>query len=130
MSSNSNPGNPSADNETPSSVPQTTPPRIGYGHPEFQFVQHVMELQKSITRLESILEHVQKTVDGTQSKVASFEKIMYAAGVVLAVALVVGGWMVNTAKDVALMYVQTTLENQTTTENKSAQPATPKNKHQ
>lgn len=98
--------------EAPATVPQTTPPGIGYGHPEYSFIQISMELQKSVTRMETILEEVRKTTDDTKAKVSRFEKIIYAAGVLLLVALAIGGWMLNTAKDFAMTYYKASIEAQ------------------
>lgn len=53
----------------PASVPQTTPTKIGYGHPEYQFVQAIMEMQKSLGEVNASLATLNKTVDSTKSKV-------------------------------------------------------------
>lgn len=98
------------DDETPESAPQTPPPRIGLGHPEYHFVQSVMELQKSVTKLETTLEHVNRSVDETKGKVSRFERIMYAAGVLLVIAIAVGGWVANALKDFALAYYKSAIE--------------------
>jgi hypothetical protein len=103
--------NPTPD-EAPATVPQTTPVGIGYGHPEYSFIQISMELQKSVTRMETVLEEVRKTTDDTKAKVSRFEKIIYAAGVVLVVGLAIGGWMLNTAKDFAMAYFKASIEAQ------------------
>ncbi len=97
---------------TPDSAPQTTPKAIGYGHPEYNFVQGLMELQKSVVRMETVLTNVQTTIDDTKVKVARFEKIVYVATGTLAVVLLVGGWMINSAKDVAIMYIKANLDTQ------------------
>jgi DUF438 domain-containing protein len=96
----------------PDSAPQTTPKAIGYGHPEYNFVQGLMELQKSSVRMETVLEGVQKTLEDTKAKVARFEKIVYVATGTLAVVILVGGWMINSAKDVAIMYIKANLDSQ------------------
>lgn len=96
--------------ETPDSAPQTPPPRIGMGHPEYHFVQSVMELQKSVTKLETTLEHVNRSVEDTKGKVSRFEKIMYAAGVLLVIVIAVGGWVANAVKDFALTYYKNAIE--------------------
>lgn len=96
----------------PDSAPQTTPKAIGYGHPEYNFVQGLMELQKSSVRMETVLEGVQKTLDDTKAKVARFEKIVYVATGTLAVVILIGGWMINSAKDVAIMYIKANLDSQ------------------
>jgi hypothetical protein len=61
--------NTSKDDEVPASVPQTTPRSIGYGHPEFQFVQSVMEMQKSLGEINASIQSLSKTIDSTKSKV-------------------------------------------------------------
>ena len=55
--------------EAPASIPQTTPRSIGYGHPEFQFVQSIMEMQKSLGEINASIQALNKTVDSTKSKV-------------------------------------------------------------
>ncbi len=61
--------NTSKDDEAPASIPQTTPRSIGYGHPEFQFVQSIMEMQKSLGEINSSIQSLSKTIDSTKSKV-------------------------------------------------------------
>lgn len=55
--------------EAPASVPQTTPVQIGYGHPEYQFVQAIMEMQKSIGEVKASIDSVKSSVDGMKAKV-------------------------------------------------------------
>lgn len=55
--------------EAPASVAQTTPRSIGYGHPEYQFVQSIMEMQKSLGEINASILALTKTVDSTKSKV-------------------------------------------------------------
>ena len=62
------PGKPVAD-EAPASVPQTTPTAIGYGHPEYQFVQAIMEMQKSFGELKASIENVKSSTDSIKTKV-------------------------------------------------------------
>ena len=62
------PGKPVAD-EAPASVPQTTPTAIGYGHPEYQFVQAIMEMQKSIGELKASIDNVKNSNDSIKTKV-------------------------------------------------------------
>ena len=73
--------NPNPYDGEPLRSPITEPvPRIGNGHPEYHFVQGLMELQAamqkmdtdlkvSMTRLESKLEGVKDSVDSTKKKV-------------------------------------------------------------
>jgi hypothetical protein len=60
---------PVIDDEAPASIPQTTPKSIGYGHPEYQFVQSIMEMQKSLGEINASIHALNKTVDSTKSKV-------------------------------------------------------------
>ena len=60
--------------EAPSVSPQVTPTGIGYGHPEFHFVQSVMELQKSNAEISTNLAHLVKSVDSLKSKVDDLVK--------------------------------------------------------
>ncbi len=78
-----------------------------------------MELQKSVVRMEAILESVKQSSDETKGKVSRLEKIIYAAGVILAIFIVVGGWTLNTAKDFAMTYFKASVESQ------SKQPISP-----
>lgn len=55
--------------EAPASIPQTTPTAIGYGHPEYQFVQAIMEMQKSLGELKSSIDSVKASTDSTSKKV-------------------------------------------------------------
>ena len=55
--------------EAPATVPQTTPTAIGYGHPEYQFVQAIMEMQKSIGEVKASVDALRAVVEGTKSKV-------------------------------------------------------------
>lgn len=82
------------------------------GHPEYHFVQAVMELQKSVTRVETILDEVQRTTEITRGKVSKVEKVIYAAGVVLVIAIAVGGWALNTLKDFVMTYYKASVEAQ------------------
>lgn len=61
-------------NEAPASIPQTTPKGIGYGHPEFQFIQSIMEMQKSLGEINASIQALNKTVDSTKSKVDELVK--------------------------------------------------------
>ena len=59
----------SVTDEAPATVPQTTPTAIGYGHPEYQFVQAIMEMQKSIGEVKASVDALRAVVEGTKSKV-------------------------------------------------------------
>lgn len=47
----------------------TTPVSIGYGHPEYHFVQSNSEIQKTLGEINSSIKSLEKTVDSTKSKV-------------------------------------------------------------
>jgi hypothetical protein len=55
--------------ESPASIPQTPPPNIGMGHPEYHFVQGLLKIEGSLGELRASLDHLTKTVDSTKSKV-------------------------------------------------------------
>ena len=51
-------------------TPQTTPPTIGYGHPEYHFIQAIMELQKSIGELTATVQSLSKTIYSTEARMS------------------------------------------------------------
>lgn len=65
---------PSNEPNASTEVPQVSPKSIGYGHPEFHFVQSVMELQKSMIELTASVNATKSTVDGLKSKVDDLVK--------------------------------------------------------
>jgi len=111
-----------ATDSIPEGQPQVTPRPVGMGHPEFNFINGLMELQKSAARLDATIESLQKTVDETKSKVSRIEKTMYVATGIILVAFVVGGWMANSVKDVAMVYIKASIDAQ---QAKPAPPALP-----
>ena len=70
---NDNHAKPSAKvGDFPVSSPQITPqPGIGYGHPEYHFVQSIMEMQKSLGEINANIKSLEKSIDSTK---ASLEK--------------------------------------------------------
>ena len=76
---------PSAADEAPASIPQTTPVGIGYGHPEYQFVQSIMEMQKSLGEINSSIKTLGSAIDSVKSKVDGLVewKHMIVGGVVV-----------------------------------------------
>jgi len=69
MNSNTSKVSDESNNEAPASIPQTPPRSIGYGHPEFQFIQSIMEMQKSLGEINASIQALSKTVESTKSKV-------------------------------------------------------------
>lgn len=55
--------------QAPPGVPQTTPPSIGFGHPEYHFVQGLMEIQKSLGEMQANIQGLQRSVSETKAKV-------------------------------------------------------------
>jgi hypothetical protein len=58
-----------AGDESPAVVPQTTPRAIGAGHPEYQFVQAMSEMQRSLGEINANLASLRDSVNGLKSKV-------------------------------------------------------------
>jgi hypothetical protein len=60
--------NVTADDDAPATVPQTTPPAIGYGHPEYHFVQSISEVNKTLGVLEAKLEALKESSNSSEIK--------------------------------------------------------------
>lgn len=71
-----------------------------------------MEMQKSIGKMEHSVESLCESEKETRAKIGRIEKVIYAAGVVMIIAIGIGGWTVNAAKDFAMEYFKTSLEAQ------------------
>src|SRR6266568_1580257 len=79
----------SSEDGTPSAAPQTTPSVIGYGHPEYQFVQAVMEMQKSLGEINASIQSLRADVGGIKSKVdnlVAWKHMILGGAIVLGVA--------------------------------------------
>lgn len=74
MTNNSTRGSADDSDEAPTSIPQTTPRPIGYGHPEYQFVQSIMEMQKSLGEINASIKDLNRSVESTRSKVDDLVK--------------------------------------------------------
>lgn len=57
------------DDEAPATVAQTTPAGIGYGHPEYHFVQAIMEMRGTLGEINLSIKALEKSVESTKSKV-------------------------------------------------------------
>lgn len=100
---------------SPDSTPDSlaaAPPSPAPHHDHSFTLQAIMDLQKTVTALTVSVEAMKQSVDDTRSKVSKFEKILYAASVVLLITLAGGGWILNTVKDFAMLHYRTTLEAQ------------------
>lgn len=71
-----------------------------------------MDLQKTVTALQTSVDAMKTSVDDTRAKTARFEKVLYAASVVLIITLAGGGWLLNTAKEFAMLHYRSALEAQ------------------
>jgi hypothetical protein len=80
----------------------------------------VFELQKTVGQLTQAVETLTEQSRDNGKKLDRMSHVLYAAGVVLALILGVGGWVLKIASDVAVGYFNT---HQTT-----QQPATPTQK--
>lgn len=108
--------------QSPPSVDQSSvPPSIGYRHSVDQdyAISILMELQKSMGKIESVSEglktdmgEIKADMSEIKRKVSKSEKILYASGVVLTIAVVIGGWMLNTAKEFAIISYKAALTQQ------------------
>lgn len=88
--------------EAPATVPQTTPQGVGYGHPEYHFVQAVMELQKSIGKVEASVEALKTSVDSTKSKVedlVGWKNMIIGGAAVLGATIAILGFIIGKAWD-------------------------------
>jgi len=61
-----------------------------------------MELHKIVGQLTEAVNNLTKKVDKHDEKLEHATKVIYAAGVILTIAIVVGGWIVNRVADVAI----------------------------
>lgn len=82
-------------------------------------------LEASVNNLATQIGSQKQSIDDIKTKVGAIEKTMYAAGIILVISLAIGGWMLNTAKDFAMMYYKTTIEAQA----KSLSSTPPTNRH-
>lgn len=92
MTNNSPKDNNGSSNESPpASIPQTTPKGIGYGHPEYQFVQSIMEMQKSLGEINASIQALNKSVDSSKSKIDDLVKWKnMIVGGALAIGFIIG----------------------------------------
>lgn len=96
---------------TPGAEPSVTPPFSG-SHDHSFTLQAIMELQKSngqvsadIKTLTASIDKLSGKVEKIEDKVSAVTHKLYAAGVVLAILLVVGGWIINKAWDMAAGHI-------------------------
>ncbi|MFZ0479318.1 MAG: hypothetical protein WAL71_09225 [Terriglobales bacterium] len=86
---------------TPSRFPETTPP--AYPGSDYSFtLQAVMEMQKGVGHLTKAVETLEEHAKSQGQKIDHMSKVIYAAGVVLTIAVIGGGWVVNRVADVAI----------------------------
>jgi hypothetical protein len=79
-----------------------TTPQVFPGSDYSFTLQAVMELQSKVAQLTEAVSNLSKKVEKHDEKLDHATKVIYAAGVVLTIAMVVGGWVVNRVADVAV----------------------------
>jgi outer membrane murein-binding lipoprotein Lpp len=101
---------------TPSGAPASTPSYGGHDH-SFT-LQAIMEMHKCVGNLQAStdnlttsIQELSKRVDGMNEKLSGVTHKMYAAGVVLAILVAIGGFIVSKSWD--LMVSQITISSQT-----------------
>jgi hypothetical protein len=118
---------------SPGSPPQTTP--IVYPRSDHSFtLQTIMELQRAVGSLDATLKSVKESVDRMDGRLASVEEKLsgvthkiYAAGVVLAILVAIGGFVVNKASDVAIASLTAISQPTAATKDKPPVPPNPGN---
>lgn len=55
--------------KVPASAPQTPPRDFGYGHPEYHFVQGIMQMQQALGEINASIVSLRQSVDGLRAKV-------------------------------------------------------------
>lgn len=69
-----------------------------------------MEMQKTLGKMEHAVENLASDMKDIKAKTSRMEKILYAAGVVIAIGIFVGGWMINTGKEFAILAYKESLD--------------------
>lgn len=113
--------------EAPTSTPQTTPKDIGFGHPEYQFVQSIMEMQKSLGEINASIKTLNASVASANTKV---DDLVKWKNMILGGAIVIGvifsGIYFVVSKASEYMTVSLKQDSQATqTETKEQQPQIP-----
>lgn len=114
-------------------MPETTPQ---YTHPDQHswVLQSVLAIQKSIGALEEGSKYVQVAIDKLDGKleeskkdIGNLKKYIFAAGVVLAIFITVGGWLLNKAWDIEADTIKHLFaQAQATSESNQAPAASPR----
>jgi hypothetical protein len=91
-----------------------TPARDTYRHALDQdyAISILMEMQRTLGKTEQSITDLKNSVSDATNKISRIEKIIYAAGVVLAIVVVTGGWLLNSAKDFLVLQYKYSLEQQ------------------
>jgi cell division protein FtsL len=71
-----------------------------------------MEMQRTLGKTEQSLSDIKSGLADNTRKVGRIEKVIYAAGVVLAIVVITGGWLLNSAKDFLMLQYRHSLEQQ------------------
>jgi len=94
--------------------PPSTPSAKTYKHAIDQdyAISILMEMQRTLGKIENAVEKLTESEVKTKEKLGRIEKVMYAAGVILIIAVAIGGWTLNAAKDFAMTYYKASMEAQ------------------
>lgn len=90
--------------EAPASLAQTPPPpsNIGYGHPEYQFVSSIMEMQKTLGEINSSIRDLSSKIDSTAQKVDNlyqWKHMILGGAVVIGVGVSGAVWLFDYLTD-------------------------------
>jgi hypothetical protein len=93
--------------DAPASIPQITPRGIGYGHPEYQFMQTALELQKSIIELTATVNGMKITVDSVKTKVddlVNWKSLIVGGAITLGFLIGLGFTIMKTMDNVTVSF--------------------------
>lgn len=95
--------NNATDKSATASVPQITPqPDVGYGHPEYHFVQSIMEMQKTLGQINSSIKNLEQSVESTKSKVddlVRWKNMILGGAIVAGILISVSVYLISKISD-------------------------------
>jgi hypothetical protein len=84
---------------TPKSFPEVPPPALAHSVGTMHLVESMMQIQQAIGELKSDVGHLKSASDKQGKKVDRISHVIFAAGVVLAIAVTVFGFIINKIGD-------------------------------
>lgn len=109
----------------PSTAQSSVPPTYRHVIDQDYAISMLMEMQKSMGKLEQAVATISFELSDIKKKVNTFEKILYAGGILLTIFLFIGGWAINAAKDVWLEGYKSSLEQKKLSSDNQGQRSTP-----